>query len=945
MDSDLREPQPPVEEVGNEIVFAIADSARTKAPTPVTSLSSFKVTATTGSSGSETAKFENVTFSSTGSGNTFKGNKMWPATDPSYHFYASNVSMTNDANGQKVTISTIDTDVVCAYLATSTYNSTNTLVFNHILARVGTVSFSNLSSCTDVKLSMKYIGSGTYNLRTGAWSGKGNQQTKQLTEADNNFWIIPGTYTITLTYKDGNGQSQTRTLDQNFLAGKINNITAKLGDGIIVKTETEYEAPSFTLGAISDIPASGGTSGTPSVTNVTQRKRTVNTYASGQVVPEAWTNVSSPSYTVTYSKTSTGSFSSTCPTYTGSNLGTTEKARTKMSNTGDVYVRVTANGKSTDHSAEVYQEANTRTVGDISITYSYPDVASAGGDATPTFSYSQPYSWTSGASGNYTSGATVTWATKTNHTEATLNTSNGKVSWAPNTGTSRSEMEKVTVALYGKTKTAEAVSTQVGDGVSYYDNPTVTLSYSGSPIAYNSTSAISPTLVVMQVVHYTSGRQQELILPASEYSVSYSGSVSGLSVNASTGAVTPTNNTGSAIAARTEYSDITIGTFSYSNIAYTGGSSTPSLAYSQTKTEYTAGRNSTNPRSTTVVASVTAHSKSATGSASVTQNGDAGQAQSSSSTTISSGANVSYSGSATGFTLNASTGKVEAADHTGSGGGVTYGTPSVTFTSSTTSIGYTGGSVTCNNATYSQTVTTAARNSTSERSISVTVTVSNGGKSKTKTVSCTQNGDPGASSSTQTLTTGGTLTYSSSGSGFSNDGRIITATSNAGSDYTDYGDVSISSFTYPDVKAAGGTATPSISYSQSKTSGRRSTSSRQGTITAKVTMPHGEVGNKSITFTQSGDSGTASTSSCSVSVSYSVYSSNAGASLNSSTGVVTWKQYTNTSSNRTITIKATATGEGSKTATKNAVSTQLKKSSWNVDDDDPGSGSGQGGNF
>ncbi len=484
------------------IEFSIKDTSATKSPTPITSLSQFNVTATAGSAGSEASKLSNVVFSSTGG--VFRSDAVWPSADPGYHFYASNVAMTHTSSGQTVAISTIDKDVVCAYLASPTYKVKNELTFNHILARVGTVSFTNLDLCSNVKLSMKYSGSGTYNIGTGAWSGVGGQSTKELTTADNNFWIVPGKYDATLTYNDANGNPQSKTISLDFLAGIVNNISAKLDGSVVVKTEDEYEAPTFTLGTISDVPAGGGDSGTPSVTAVGQRKRVVKTLADGSTKYDDWTAVSSPDYTVQYGKALT-SLSDNCPSYHGDNLGTTAKSRTKL---GDIYVRVKVGDAVTDKTAEVYQEANEETLGTLAVkSFSYsPTVGATGGTASPSVTYELPYSWTSGSKGNYTTGATLSYTTVTDNAGATLNASTGVVTWTANSGTERSEKEKVTVSLKGKSNSAEAISTQIGDAVDHYDAPTgLTISYGDIPASGGTVSSGTVSGTVKQVVHYKSG--------------------------------------------------------------------------------------------------------------------------------------------------------------------------------------------------------------------------------------------------------------------------------------------------------------------------------------------------------------------------------------------------------------------------------------------------------
>ena len=240
------------------ITFSLYEDEGTKAPTPLTSLSSFKVSATSGAAGSETSKLSNVAFTSAGGGK-FTSGVYWPSTNPNYSFYASNAQMTHTAAGQTVTISSIDLDVVCAYLASANvrYREQNTLVFNHILARVGTVTFVGMDLCSDFRLSMKYSDRGTYNLRTKTWTTD-SQATKELTVSDNNFWIIPGTYEVTMNYKDGNGNSRQKKINYTFEAGKVNNIIATLGDDVLVKIDDPVVDLSYSP---SIVPAYGSLNG------------------------------------------------------------------------------------------------------------------------------------------------------------------------------------------------------------------------------------------------------------------------------------------------------------------------------------------------------------------------------------------------------------------------------------------------------------------------------------------------------------------------------------------------------------------------------------------------------------------------------------------------------------------------------------------------------------
>lgn len=194
--------------------------------TAVTTLSSFYVGCTTGSAGSETSKWNSTEFSGTTS---FTGGKYWPASNPSYHFYASNAALTFAAAGTTVAADGT-VDIVTAYLASPTFAASNTLTFNHIYARVGSVSISAAAgSLSNVSATLKNVATGgTYNLRTGAWTA-GTKADKTVTVGSNDIYVVPGTYALSVTYTLTNGDySATFTKSGNVTLqqGKINNISA-----------------------------------------------------------------------------------------------------------------------------------------------------------------------------------------------------------------------------------------------------------------------------------------------------------------------------------------------------------------------------------------------------------------------------------------------------------------------------------------------------------------------------------------------------------------------------------------------------------------------------------------------------------------------------------------------------------------------------------------------
>ena len=225
---------------GKQIQFYVADE-QTKASVVdenTLGLSGFNVSATTGETGNEIAKWTNVHFIRSGS--VFLGEKWWPSVDPQYHFYASNADLDFSASGGTVTVST-DTDVVCAYRPTSNYEAPNFLIFNHILARLGTISLAAPSGYNAVINSITFtpITNGTYNIRTKSWSDTSTGEAVSLSPTSpNDAWCIPSTYTFTINYTlsvDDYSQEYTKTTSVTLLAGKTNNLSGTLPSGDAVR--------------------------------------------------------------------------------------------------------------------------------------------------------------------------------------------------------------------------------------------------------------------------------------------------------------------------------------------------------------------------------------------------------------------------------------------------------------------------------------------------------------------------------------------------------------------------------------------------------------------------------------------------------------------------------------------------------------------------------------
>ena len=171
---------PDTDQVTDEIVF-LANNITAEVETKATAVTEtdlttygFKASCVSGSAGSDSEVWSNVEFAK--SGTYWKGGKYWPTSDPTYRFYAvypKSYSMTAAAAAATISASNAH-DIVCAYASSSTYKTTNTLTFNHIFARLGSVTVSAGSgySISNITINITPKTGGTYNLRTGAWSNQ-----------------------------------------------------------------------------------------------------------------------------------------------------------------------------------------------------------------------------------------------------------------------------------------------------------------------------------------------------------------------------------------------------------------------------------------------------------------------------------------------------------------------------------------------------------------------------------------------------------------------------------------------------------------------------------------------------------------------------------------------------------------------------------------------------
>ena len=170
------------------------------------------------------------------SGTTFTPDSelCWPSSNPSYRFYASNLTMT--ASTGSVTVSCPeDTDVVCACNTSPSYFQKNTLTMGHVYSRIGALSI-NVPSGVTATLSSASVSapkSGTYSLLNNSWASVASSKTISL-NSSNDVWIVPGTYPMSVTFSLTDGYTTksgiTRSGNVAFTAGMVSSVKVSTSD-------------------------------------------------------------------------------------------------------------------------------------------------------------------------------------------------------------------------------------------------------------------------------------------------------------------------------------------------------------------------------------------------------------------------------------------------------------------------------------------------------------------------------------------------------------------------------------------------------------------------------------------------------------------------------------------------------------------------------------------
>jgi hypothetical protein len=137
------------------------------------------------------------------------------------------------------------TDVVVCYKNNPTYKSSNTLQFGHVFGKIGDVTVIPdtgfvSSDITNVSITVTPKTGGTYNLRTGAWSGVATGSATGIANSTpgtkaNTLYLVPGSYTVSGSwYAKGKALSDSGSV--TVTAGQQLNITIALGGELNIVT-------------------------------------------------------------------------------------------------------------------------------------------------------------------------------------------------------------------------------------------------------------------------------------------------------------------------------------------------------------------------------------------------------------------------------------------------------------------------------------------------------------------------------------------------------------------------------------------------------------------------------------------------------------------------------------------------------------------------------------
>ena len=223
-----------------EIVIGVGEDFSAEVSTKATAITSVPSTlywgATTGTS-SESSKWA-ATSASVSSSKINTGHYQ-TASPTAYNYYVANQSFSVGAT-TSMTVANNNTDVIAGRTASSS-SLTPSVTLGHIFARTGTLTANAPSGYTISGVSWKIVGksdingtAGTYNMTSGAWSAASTKLSSETSlTSSSDMYLIPGTYTIKVTYTLSKGEwssTATKSADVALVQGKINNITGTVNN-------------------------------------------------------------------------------------------------------------------------------------------------------------------------------------------------------------------------------------------------------------------------------------------------------------------------------------------------------------------------------------------------------------------------------------------------------------------------------------------------------------------------------------------------------------------------------------------------------------------------------------------------------------------------------------------------------------------------------------------
>ena len=246
--------RPAVDVPGGQIVLDVSEGFRMEvetkqSATPVTSMPhSLYWGATTGAGSYESLKWAPATATVDVSNGKISTGKYQTSTPTAYNYYAANYNFNIPGSGHVLmTVPDNTYDIIAGKTSSSTSSTTPSVTLGHIFARTGSLTLTaqngySISGTPTWKIVGKSDINGTageYDMSEGQWTSASTKLSTAMTftskpatgtTSTSDIFLIPGTYTVSVTYtltKGASGEfskTYTKSSDITLQAGKIHNI-------------------------------------------------------------------------------------------------------------------------------------------------------------------------------------------------------------------------------------------------------------------------------------------------------------------------------------------------------------------------------------------------------------------------------------------------------------------------------------------------------------------------------------------------------------------------------------------------------------------------------------------------------------------------------------------------------------------------------------------------